>query len=414
VSLRGRRTDRRTLIVALCAIIALLAAGVVAGISTRDVVAPVPVTESLLGKLACPSADRCVAVGSTGSRYTVRLPYTLSLADGAWMPHAPEPVSGQGDSFLQSISCPSVARCMAVGRQAVPAPFLGAKSGGDRPLVQTWDRGGWGTLRSPIPQSAKEAQLFGVDCIASVCMAVGTYGSNAGNERVLTQLWNGSSWRHFLPPKPRSMEDPSLASVSCTSTTSCTAVGRFTFELGFGTAIAPLILSWNGSRWRFEPSGHLGNSLDTELGAIDCPSVEVCVAVGFEQVSAGALSTFAEIREGGTWRVTATAALPNGVPDAHLVDVSCPSASRCVAVGYAVVRGAPRPLVEWWDGTRWAIGPRPTVPGASASAISGVRCTSLRSCVAVGNFRRGSPTEHGFTATWDGRRWTVADAPDPA
>jgi hypothetical protein len=60
------------------------------------------------------------------------------------------------------------------------------------------------------------------------------------------------------------------------------------------------------------------------------------------------------------------------------------------------------------------LGQSPEVPGASGSALSGVTCTALNACIATGNFRHASPTEHAFTASWDGTRWTVTPAPEPA
>jgi hypothetical protein len=123
--------------------------------------------------------------------------------------------------------------------------------------------------------------------------------------------------------------------------------------------------------------------------------------------------SIAEVRRAGAWRVTPTEG-PAHTPDADLVAVDCPSVTRCVAVGYAVAGASPEPFVEWWNGSRWTMGAAPDVPGASGSALSGVRCMSLNSCIAVGNFRHASPTEHAFTARWDGKRWTTILASDPA
>jgi len=230
---------------------------------------------------------------------------------------------------------------------------------------------------------------------------------------VLTEWWNGSTWKLIVPPRPRTMEDPSLASVSCTSPTLCTGVGQYTFDLGFGTLIAPLILRWNGTQWRFERSGRLGQAQDTMLNAIDCPSQHVCVAVGSQRTTRSTYRSLAEVGHGETWRVTPTTD-PSGTPDADLVAVDCTSPTTCVAVGYSVAKGSPVPLVEWWDGSHWTLGAAPDVPSASGSALSGVTCSAPDACIATGNFRHTTPTEHAFTASWDGTHWTVAVAPDPA
>lgn len=413
VPTRRRRGDRRLVLVAIVAVVALIAAGALAAVSTNSVTVPVPVTETTLGSLACPVPDRCVAVGSTGSRYTIRVPYSVRSADGTLATGSPVTPLQNGDSFLLSIACRSDTQCVAVGGQDVPAPYFGAKSGGTRPLVETMDGDTWRLQRSAIPPGTTDAQLSGVDCAGSTCMAVGGFGNKSGNDRVMTQLWNSSSWKLILPPRPRTMEDPNLSGVSCVSATSCTAVGQYTYELAFGSLVAPLILRWNGTEWRFQPSGRLGKAQDSMLNAIDCPSAQVCVTVGSQRMAGATYRSFAEVRRAGAWRVAPTDD-PTRTPDADLVAIDCPSVTRCVAVGYSVSGSSPEALVEWWNGSRWAIGSAPEVPDASGSALSGVRCTSPDSCIAVGNFRHASPTEHAFTARWDGKSWTTVLASDPA
>ena len=408
-----RRGDRRLVVVAIVAVLALVAAGAIAAVSTDHITVPVPETETTLGSVVCSAPVRCIAVGSTGSRYTIRVPYAVHADGGPWAALSPIAPIENGNSFLTSVSCMTEARCVAVGGQEVPAPFFGAKSGGNRPLVETWNGQTWRLARVPIPPGTTDGDLSGVACVPSACMAVGSFSNKSGNERVMTEWWNGSSWKLVLPPRPRTMEDPSLAAVSCASATSCTGVGQYTFELGFGSLIAPLILRWNGTQWRFQPSGRLGQAQDTMLNSIDCPSVDMCMTVGSQRMAGATYRSIAEIRHGDTWLVTPTTD-PAHTPDADLVAVDCSTPTACVGVGYSVADGSPVPLVEWWDGSRWTLGDAPEVAGASGSALSGVMCTAPDACIATGNFRHASPTEHAFTATWNGNRWTVEPAPEPA
>jgi len=138
VTVRRRRSDRRVAVVAIVAVLALLAAGAIAAVSTEHIVVPVPVTETTLGSIACSSPDRCLAVGSTGSRYTIRVPFAVHAA-GSWEVRSPTPPIDNGSSFLLSLSCVGDVRCVSVGGQEVPAPYFGAKSGGNRPLVEVWN-----------------------------------------------------------------------------------------------------------------------------------------------------------------------------------------------------------------------------------------------------------------------------------
>jgi hypothetical protein len=149
------------------------------------------------------------------------------------------------------------------------------------------------------------------------------------------------------------------------------------------------------------------------LNAIDCPSQNVCVTVGSQRTTRATYRSLAEIGHRETWRLSPTAD-PAGTPDADLVAVDCTSPTACVAVGYSVAKGSPVPLVERWDGAHWTLGTAPEVPGAGGSALSGITCTSPDACIATGNYRQTNPTEHAFTASWDGTRWTVTLAPEPA
>jgi hypothetical protein len=409
---RRRRSDRRLTVVAILAVLGLVAAAAIAAVSTDHIVVPVPVTETTLGSITCGPADRCIAVGSTGSRYTIRVPYALHGDAGSWTASSPIAPIENGDSFLTSLSCMAETQCVGVGGQEVPAPYFGAKSGGNRPLIETWNGRAWRLAKAPIPPGTTDGDLSGVDCVPSSCMAVGSFSNKSGKDRVMTEWSDGSSWKLVLPPRPRTMEDPSLAAVSCASATSCTGVGQYTFDLGFGSLIAPLILRWNGTQWRFEPSGRLGKAQDTMLNAIDCPSEGMCMTVGSQRMAGATYRSVAELRRGDRWIVVPTDD-PRHTPDANLVSVDCSTATSCVGVGYSVTNSAPVPLVEWWDGSRWTMGSAPDVPGADGSALSDVSCTAPDACIAAGNFRHASPAEHAFTASWDGSRWTVEPSPEP-
>ncbi|HEV8087055.1 MAG TPA: hypothetical protein VGQ50_00115 [Actinomycetota bacterium] len=400
------------MVVASVAVIALVVAAGIAAVATDNLVVPVPVTETVLGSIACPAPDRCIAVGSTGSRYTIRVPYAIHSA-GSWQANSPTPPIENGNSFLLALSCANETHCVSVGAQEVPAPYFGAKSGGNRPLVEIWNGREWRLEKVPIPPATTDGQLSGVGCASSACMAVGSYSNKSGSERVMTEWWNGSTWKLILPPRPRTMEEPSLVSVSCSSPSSCTGVGQYTFEIGFGTLISPLILRWNGTEWRFQQSGRLGQAQDTMLNSVDCPSQNVCVTVGSQRTARAAYRSLAEVWHGNAWRVTPTID-PAHTPDADLVSVDCASPSSCLAVGYSVAGNSPVPLVEWWNGSRWTLGAAPRVPGASGSALSGVTCTAPDACIATGNYRHATPDEHAFTASWDGKRWTVTLAPEAA
>ncbi len=64
-----------------------------------------------------------------------------------------------------------------------------------------------------------------------------------------------------------------------------------------------------------------------------------------------------------------------------LLEVSCWSASECVAVGTYEKAGVPEPLAERLTGGTWT----DEFPGSVAAVLSGVSCASSRVCVATGS-----------------------------
>lgn len=67
----------------------------------------------------------------------------------------------------------------------------------------------------------------------------------------LAEAWNGTSWSLLRTPSPGSFADE-LRGVSCTSSSSCMAVGDFT---GTGNEHT-LAEAWNGTHWSLVPTPH--------------------------------------------------------------------------------------------------------------------------------------------------------------
>jgi hypothetical protein len=164
---------------------------------------------------------------------------------------------------------------------------------------------------------------------------------------------------------------------------------------------------------------------EVSLSAVSCSSVTTCVAVGEYSPAGGGAHPLAEVLEDEAWTATVLP-LPSRAyftslsPVPLLGGVSCVGAGSCVAVGeYAVHRGRSLaccyryfPLVETLAGTSWSAATGPTPPGSSDGSLSGVSCTAA-SCVAVGNADTAGGTIP-LAETLKGRRWRAASLPLPA
>jgi hypothetical protein len=231
---------------------------------------------------------------------------TTKFTAAAWTTQT-IPVPSGATSSLAAVSCTSATACMAVGRYIT-------SSGLRQPLAEFWDGSTW-TMQTPPAAADNDGSLSAVSCTsATACTAVGFFfgcsfppgGCGAGT---LADRWDGTTWTiESTPPNPGRINE--LNGVSCTSATSCTAVG---------SSNATLVERWDSSTWTIQTTPSGGS-----LNGVSCTSPTVCTAVG-----SGGL---AERWDGSTWTIL-TIPTPSGATGINLSGVSCTSARACIAVG---------------------------------------------------------------------------------
>ncbi len=95
------------------------------------------------------------------------------------------------DSEFDSVGCPSVTSCFAVGDYDAE----------NKTLVEHWNGRTWALMTSRNPKDSSFANLSGVSCPSTTsCFAVGSYDSHAHIEG-LVEHWNGSGWSMMSAPK---------------------------------------------------------------------------------------------------------------------------------------------------------------------------------------------------------------------
>src|SRR5712692_2683149 len=98
----------------------------------------------------------------------------------------------------------------------------------------------------------------------------------------------------------------------------------------------------------------------------------------------------------------------------NLAGVSCTAATACEAVGGSTNRaGAGVGLAENWNGTSWSTQNTPNPTGATFSNLSGIACSTVSACIAVGSYYNGSSTLT-LAEAWNGTSWAIQSTPDPA
>jgi hypothetical protein len=224
-------------------------------------------------------------------------------------------------------------------------------------------------------------------------MAVGDFSKNASAQsQPLAERWNGSAWTVVPAPNPHAENGSSLAGVSCTAASACTAGGDFDYA---DVAQSIFALRWNGTTWAMQKQPNpVGQNVNGD-NAVSCASASACTSAGYLTNGGNVGQTLAEAWNGTTWAIQPSPN-PAGNTGAALAGVSCPSTSACSAVGNwsPATNGVPvNTLAEHWNGTRWSLQSTPNPAGALLSALFAVACIPAGTCVAVGDSHNVSGTK---------------------
>jgi hypothetical protein len=218
----------------------------------------------------------------------------------------------------------------------------------------------------------------------NACTAVGFFTDAAHVAHTLAERWDGSSWQ-FQPGGTTTGE---FNAVSCSSATSCVAVGSH------GNS-AELVGVWNGVSWLFPLGSNFNGATSARLNGVSCTADGSCIMVGQTSGRSGSSGFFPLALKliRGQFFLLNTAS-PSAT-DNDLNAVSCTSSGNCLAVGFFQdFKGQQDTLAEQWDGTNWSFEATPN-PVGTLPGLNGVSCSSPGVCTAVGSFK----TFGGMTQT---------------
>jgi len=307
----------------------------------------------------------------------------------------PSPNPAGIEYVLYGVSCTGGTQCIAVGAWENKSDVYGT-------LIEEWNGAEWSLMTSP-DEGGGDNFLTGVSCSSpSSCVAVGySHDANPSSTRTLTEIWDGTSWSVATSPDVGS-GDNALSAVSCSDATDCVAVGS---SYSSSDVYRTLIESWDGTSWSVTTSPDVG-SADNSLSGVSCSDTTDCVAVGWDE-SSGKDQTLTEVWDGTGWTVVAS---PDpGSSFNTLSAVSCASSTSCMAVG---TQNDTQSLMESWDGTGWTVLSSPD-PGTRTNLLFGVACAAVGQCQAVGTYT-GPNNNIGKTliVTSDGTSATQVSSPD--
>ena len=166
-------------------------------------------------------------------------------------------------------------------------------------LVERWNGTAWSQSGSPNTSTTQNNFLFGVSCVSTAfCAATGNYVNSGGHPQTLTEMWSGTAWSTVTSPNTSSMQANVLNDVSCASASFCTAVGYY---VNAGGTSQTLIEKWNGTAWSKVTSPNSSSTQANVLNGVSCTSASSCGAVGYYVNNLGLSQTLAERWNGTSW-----------------------------------------------------------------------------------------------------------------
>jgi hypothetical protein len=174
-------------------------------------------------------ATTCIAVGDD-----LNGNYAARWSGVSWhAQHVPTADPGEQSDALTGVSCTSASACMAVG-------ISGCGNCDTFSSAERWNGTRWRAANPRNPGAAEENDyLSDVSCVsARMCVAVGNRQGGGTGDYLLAERWNGRRWA--VQPTPSVRQGTFLcgtltlsclgvygvlSGVSCTSATTCIAVG---------------------------------------------------------------------------------------------------------------------------------------------------------------------------------------------
>lgn len=247
---------------------------------TQSVPNPNPTAFASLGGVACASATSCEATGTVVTGVLEATTFAAIWNGTEWKLQTT--LNPEADASLATVSCTSGSACTSVG------------GGLNGVLIERWNGTAWSTQKGVNISAVYSQSLRGVSCTsATACIAVGSYEEKlAGPLTDIAEIWNGTEWTRQTVPTPSGAKETNLERVSCTSSTSCMATGRYINSAGIKLALGEML---SGTEWQMVSIPNPTGAQASQLSGVSCASSVECVGVGFYENSSGAIVTLAEV-----------------------------------------------------------------------------------------------------------------------
>lgn len=167
----------------------------------------------------------------------------------------------------------------------------------------------------------------------------------------------------------------------------------------------------SAAEWKQQSAPSPVEGVAAKFDDVSCLSASACVAVGQVEAPESKFSAFAERWNGTTWSTQEVAGTMS-----FLEGVSCVTANDCTAVGWTLTKSPIKQTagVEHWNGTSWSYQAVPLPAGAQSSVLHDVSCDNTGQCTAVGLYLSSTFQRLPLIERYSGGSWTVQTAAVPA
>ncbi len=233
--------------------------------------------------------------------------------------------------------------------------------------------------------------------IAAVVVVAASVGVSSVSAGTAVPVWPSAS----AVTLPAHATDPGgyLASVACASAGNCVGVGNYEDASSHEQA---MVVGESGGVWASASKVTLPAAAANPYASLDsvaCASVGNCVAIGDYYDASSNEQAMVVGESAGVWGSASEVTLPAHAtnPDAYLDSVACTSVGSCVAVGeYVDASSHEQAMVVVESAGVWGSASEVTLPTAATDpdgTLASVACASVGNCVAVGTYNDAS--SHG-------------------
>jgi hypothetical protein len=340
----------------------------------------------------------------------------------------PAGATGLPAGYLPTLSCVSAGNCEAGGAYS-------SANGTVEGMVLNEVNGTWTkptTLVAPANAAANPGlTVYGLSCGAiGNCAVVGSYQDSALNIQAfvaneVNQKWSTAK-EVSLPVNALGTGQTALVrSVVCMSSGSCSAVGSYLDNATPTPRSVGFVVDEVGGSWQNASEISVTSSTNSDpyvtMGQISCSSASNCVAVGsfidVNDVGQGLLVD----QVNGAWSRGVTLTLPanaSAYAGASLSEVACVKRSNCAVLGtYNTNTGAVEGLSATESGGQWPRAQELVMPSNAATnphvflyGFQGLACATSGNCSLGGQYENGAGQFEGFLENENAGAWKSAVA----